>query len=149
MKRGQPEERSPSLERVTRYRESAPLPALFPGLRGPGNSSKGDIFDVIALDENVPRMKNGFPLKYAVDMAIGFHLVRRLEDESGLARAAAFQQVFKHKYASSTWSDHSRAWEAASAVDGEAEKWIGYGRSSRGEWSSFMAEWRQERKKRK
>ncbi|KAI0744421.1 hypothetical protein C8Q76DRAFT_788959 [Earliella scabrosa] len=126
-----------------------PLPALFPGLgAGPSEAHMKDIFNVTALDVNVPRAPGGYPLRYVVDMAIGFHLVCQLEDRNRVARAVAFQQVFGHKYSSSTWSDHTCAWDAACAVEGESERWIQYGRTKHGEWSAFMSQWRRDRKKR-
>ncbi|RPD55524.1 hypothetical protein L226DRAFT_524564 [Lentinus tigrinus ALCF2SS1-7] len=103
--------------------------------------------DSTELDPTAPRgsSRSGWPLRYVCDMAIGFHAVRR-RINSGMPRAVAFEEVFNCKYNSSTWSDNSRAFEAASAVDGEIDRWTSHGRQLGGEWSKFMARWRPARK---
>ncbi|RPD59426.1 hypothetical protein L227DRAFT_564153 [Lentinus tigrinus ALCF2SS1-6] len=85
--------------------------------------------DHTELDPHAPRAssKSAWPLKYVIDMAIGFHVLRRRVD-AGMSRPMAFEDVFGCKYSSSTWSDNFRAFEAASAVPGEVNMWADYGR---------------------
>ncbi|KAI0692197.1 hypothetical protein C8T65DRAFT_699591 [Cerioporus squamosus] len=85
---------------------------------------EGLLFDEnTELDPDAPRAsgKAGWPLKYVVDMAIGFHVLQ-CRVNAGMPKANAFADLFDYKYNSSTWSDNYRAWNAASAVPGEVER---------------------------
>ena len=110
---------------------------------------------VLVLDENTEfdpnapqaHSKASWPLKYVIDMAIGFHVLR-CQTNAGMPHPIAFKDLFGCKYNSSTWSDNFRAFEAASAISGEVDSWATHGRQSAGEWSKFMSKWRRGRKHR-
>ncbi len=101
-----------------------------------------------SLDAQAPRGPHGWPLKYVVDMAIGFQSMRSLEDQ-GMPTRVAFKEAFYQDYKTSTFSDNSRAWKAASLVEGEIESWVVHGRQPAGEWALFMKKWRQRRNSRR
>ncbi|KAI0742296.1 hypothetical protein C8Q80DRAFT_1272992 [Daedaleopsis nitida] len=124
----------------------SPLPALIPGMSAAAGVRAGNPFEATELAADVPRQGKGYPLTYVVDMAVRFSLVERKEN-LGMPRHVAFTEVFGHKYSSSTWSDHIRAWTSAHEVEGEVERWIQFGHTHQGKWSLFMNQWRQTRKK--
>ncbi len=129
---------SPSLPR---------LPALFPGLPGTG----GGLFDEMSeptMDRDAPRGPHGWPMRYVIDMAIGFQSMRRYEDQ-GMPRGIAFKEAFYQDYKTSTFSDNFRGWQAAGLIDGEVESWMVHGRQAAGEWALFMKKWRQPRNSRR
>ncbi|KAI0744783.1 hypothetical protein C8Q76DRAFT_688097 [Earliella scabrosa] len=118
---------------------SKPIAALFPlgGASPYTPMSSGPSSSTGEPDLSpAPAGKKGWPLKYVVDMAHGFAVMRQLEDD-GLSRVRAFETAFP------SHSDQMRAWTAAGLREGEQNFWIAQGRSARGEWSAFMAEWRQ------
>ena len=67
----------------------------------------------------------------------------RTLEEQGMSREQAFLDVFKCKYASSTWSDNHRAWKAAASE--ERARWVRYGRTLEGEWAEFYRKWKRRR----
>ena len=78
-----------------------------------------------------------------MDIARQIDLEQFEERQPPMSRAAAFDAVFSAKYVYSTFNDQRRAWDAAGLQTGEQERWIDYGRTSKGLWREFMHEWRQ------
>ncbi|KZT06846.1 uncharacterized protein LAESUDRAFT_713984 [Laetiporus sulphureus 93-53] len=102
-------------------------------------------FSQIGSPSKTPTLKghHGWPLKYAIDMADGFAIIKTLEGD-GQSRDNAFSFVFTSaNYCSSTFNDNERAWRVAEEVGGETElqQWITYGRTPQSEWQAFMKQW--------
>ncbi|KAI1789497.1 hypothetical protein LXA43DRAFT_1062859 [Ganoderma leucocontextum] len=124
-----------------------PIPALFaPQPEVPGacdSSMPGPSYDI----SSAPFGRHRWPLKYVCDMALGFDLMRALEDaHPPMKTIDAFKAVFQVEYKSSTYSEQERAWRAAGEKPGERDRWIALGRDPRGEWAKFMQRWRPSKK---
>ncbi len=55
----------------------------------------------------------------------------------GVKQEIAFQLAFELPFKKSTFSDNHAIWRAAAAIPGEQDRWRGYGRTERGEWTRF------------
>ena len=89
--------------------------------------------------------KNGWPLKYVVDMAHGFAALQKIHTSPKMIEidfAVAFPGF---KYVRATYSDNWAAWRAAGEVPGEQARWIAHGRSDQGTWSAFTKQWKKRR----